>query len=192
VSRNDAPAVEAALTDAVVMVRPGNGMAEGVTLGPLVSADLLGRVEGYVDRAVAEGARLLTGGKRLAGGDYDRGYFYPVTLLADVTRDMEIAREEVFGPVLTLQPVDTFEEALDMANDVPYGLASSIFTGSLELAGRFVHGIKSGMVHVNHGTSSEPHMPFGGVKDSAIGPGSIGSTTKDFFSDIKAVYVKYA
>jgi aldehyde dehydrogenase (NAD+) len=192
VPRSDAPAVEAALADAVSLVRPGNGMAEGVTLGPLVSADLLGRVEGYVDRAVAEGARLLTGGKRLTGGDYDRGYFYPVTLLADVTRDMEIAREEVFGPVLTIQPVETFEEALDLANDVPYGLASSIFTGRLELAGRFVHGIKSGMVHVNHGTSSEPHMPFGGVKDSAIGPGSIGSTTKDFFSDIKAVYVKYA
>jgi aldehyde dehydrogenase (NAD+) len=114
-----------------------------------------------------------------------------VTLLADVTRDMEIARDEVFGPVLAIQPVDSFEEALDLANDVQYGLTSSIFTGRLDLAGRFVDGVRSGMVHVNHGTASEPHMPFGGVKDSAIGPGSIGATTKDFFTDIKAVYVKY-
>lgn len=192
VPRDEATTVEAALVEAVAKVRPGNGMIEGVTLGPLVSADLLGRVEGYVERAVAEGARLLTGGSRLTGGEFDKGYFYPVTLLADVRRDMEIAREEVFGPVLVIQPVDSFEEALDLANDVQYGLTSSIFTGRLELAGRFVNGIRSGMVHVNHGTASEPHMPFGGVKDSGIGPGSIGATTKDFFTDIKAVYVKYA
>ena len=191
VPRDEAAEVERSLVAAVSRSRPGNGMTEGVTLGPLVSGDLLGRVEGFVDRAVAAGARLLTGGQRLTGGDYERGYFYPVTLLADVTGDMEIAREEVFGPVLTIQPVDSFEEALAMANDVQYGLTSSIFTQRLDLAGRFVQGIQSGMVHVNHGTASEPHMPFGGVKDSALGPGSIGTTTKDFFTDIKAVYIKY-
>lgn len=191
VPRDEAPAVEAALVEAVSRIRPGNGMTEGITLGPLVNADLLARVEGFVERAEAAGARLLTGGRRLTGGEYDRGYFYPVTLLSDVSGDMEIAREEVFGPVLTIQPVDTFEEALAMANDVQYGLTSSIFTGRLDLAGRFVHGIQSGMVHVNHGTASEPHMPFGGVKNSAVGPGSIGATTKDFFTDIKAIYVKY-
>jgi aldehyde dehydrogenase (NAD+) len=192
VSRDDAAEVEAALAELIALVRPGNGMAEGVTLGPLVSADLLERVEGYVDRAIAAGARVLTGGQRLTGGDFDKGYFYPVTLLSDVTRGMEIAHEEVFGPVLTIHAVDSFEEALDLANDVEYGLTSSIFTGRLDLAGRFVNGVRSGMVHVNHGTSSEPHMPFGGVKNSAIGQGSIGTTTKDFFTDIKAVYVKYA
>lgn len=191
VPRGEAAAVEAALVAAIARIRPGNGMVEGVTLGPLVSADLLGRVEGYVDRAVGEGARVVTGGARLTGSDFDKGYFYPVTLLADVTRNMEIARAEVFGPVLTILPVDSFEEALSLANDVQYGLTSSIFTSRLELAGRFVNGVRSGMVHVNHGTSSEPHMPFGGVKDSGIGPGSIGATTKDFFTDIKTVYIKY-
>ncbi|GAC1538188.1 MAG: hypothetical protein NVS2B4_18260 [Ramlibacter sp.] len=184
--------VEAALVEAVRPIRPGNGMVAGVTLGPLVSADLLGRVEGYIERAVAAGARLLTGGHRLTGDTYDTGHFFPVTLLAAVTADMEIAREEVFGPVLTIQSVDTFESALALANDVEYGLTASIFTGRLDLAGRFVQGIQSGMVHVNHGTSSEPHMPFGGVKASSLGQGSIGSTTKDFFTDIKAVYIKYA
>lgn len=191
VPRTEAAEVEEALMAAVSRMRPGNGMTEGVTLGPLISPDLLERVEGFVDRAVAAGARLVTGGQRLVGGEYDRGYFYPVTILADVTGDMEIAREEVFGPVLTIQPVDSFEEALALANDVQYGLSSSIFTKRLDLAGRFVQGIQSGMVHVNHGTASEPHMPFGGVKDSALGPGSIGTTTKDFFTDIKAVYIKY-
>jgi len=192
VPRGDAPAVEQALVETVGLVRPGDGRRDDVTLGPLVSADFLERVHGFVMRAVDEGARLLTGGQRLTGGDFDRGHFYPVTLLGDVTRDMEIAREEVFGPVLVVEPVDSFEEALDLANDVEYGLGASIFTSRLDLAGRFVEGIQSGMVHVNHGTASEPHMPFVGVKSSALGAGSIGNTTKDFFTDLKAVYVKYA
>ena len=84
-----------------------------------------------------------------------------------------------------------FDESLKLANDVEYGLTSAIFTSRLDLAGRFVDAVQGGMVHVNHGTASEPHLPFVGVKDSALGPGSIGATTKDFFTDIKAVYVKY-
>lgn len=192
VPRSEAATVEQALVEAVAAVRPGDGMAEGVNLGPLISPEHLERVEGFVERAVAEGARLLTGGHRLAGDEFDRGCFYPVTILADVTANMEIAREEVFGPVLCIQPVDTFEQALALANDVEYGLTAAIFTGRLDLAGRFVQGIQSGMVHVNHGTISEPHLPFVGTKASAVGPGSIGQTTKDFFTDIKTVYVKYA
>ncbi len=192
VPRDESASVEQAILKVMEQVKPGNGLAAGVTLGPLITPEHLERVQGFVDRAVAEGARLLTGGRRLTGGEWDKGNFYPVTLLADVTAKMEIAREEVFGPVLIIEPVDTFEEALALANDVEYGLGSSIFTSRLELAGRFVEGIQSGMVHVNHGTASEPHMPFVGVKNSALGPGSIGTTTKDFFTDFKAVYVQYA
>ena len=192
VPREQAPEVEQALLATIALIRPGDGRREGVTLGPLVSGELLERVDGFVRRAIGEGARLLTGGERLSGGEFDKGHFYPVTLLGDVTRDMEIAREEVFGPVLVIEPVGSFEEAIEVANDVAYGLGASIFTRSLELAGRFVETVQSGMVHVNHGTASEPHMPFVGVKDSAIGVGSIGSTTKDFFTDLKAVYIKYA
>jgi aldehyde dehydrogenase (NAD+) len=105
---------------------------------------------------------------------------------------MEIARAEVFGPVISLMPVDSFDEALELANDIEYGLTAAVFTQRLDLAGRFVNGIQSGMVHVNHGTAIESHVPFGGVKNSGLGPGSIGSTTKDFFTDVKTVYLKYA
>ena len=192
VHRNASEAVEQALLRVAEKIQPGDGMAEGVTLGPLITPEHRERVHGFVERATAEGARLLVGGQPLTGGAFDKGGFYPVTLLADVTTEMEIAREEVFGPVLVIEPVDTFEEALALANDIEYGLASSIFTTRLDLAGRFVEGIQSGMVHVNHGTASEPHMPFVGAKNSALGAGSIGSTTKDFFTDFKTVYVQYA
>jgi aldehyde dehydrogenase (NAD+) len=172
-------------------LRPGNGMDPETTLGPLITASHRERVHSYVKRAVADGAQLLMGGAPITGGPLDHGHFYAPTLLGDVTGSMEVARAEVFGPVLCLMPVDSFEEALALANDVEYGLTAAIFTRQLDLAGRFVDGIQSGMVHVNHGTAIESHVPFGGVKASGLGPGSIGATTKDFFTDIKTVYIKY-
>jgi acyl-CoA reductase-like NAD-dependent aldehyde dehydrogenase len=192
VRREDAGLVEQALLGALSQLRPGNGLADGVNLGPLTSREQLDKVAGFVERAESEGAKLLLGGRRLEEGDYAKGYFYPATLLTNVTGEMEIAREEVFGPVLTVQPVDTFEEAIAMANDVEYGLTAAIFTRDLSLAGRFVDAIQTGMVHVNHGTVPESHLPFGGVKASGFGPGSVGSTTKDFFTDIKSVYIKHS
>jgi aldehyde dehydrogenase (NAD+) len=191
VPRREAPTVAEALLREMAALRPGNGMSEQTTLGPLISASHRERVHGYVTRAVADGARLLIGGAPLTGGGLDYGHFYAPTLLGDVTGSMEVARAEVFGPVLALMPVDSFDEALALANDVDYGLTASIFTRQLELAGRFVDGIQSGMVHVNHGTAIESHLPFGGVKVSGLGPGSIGATTKDFFTDVKTVYIKY-
>jgi alpha-ketoglutaric semialdehyde dehydrogenase len=191
VPRDGAPAVAEALLREMAALRPGNGMDSATTLGPLISAAHRERVHGFVIRAVAEGARLLMGGAPLSDGALDRGHFYTPTLLGDVTGSMEIARAEVFGPVLVLMPVDSFEAALVLANDVEYGLTASIFTRQLELAGRFVDSIQTGMVHVNHGTAIESHVPFGGVKASGLGPGSIGATTKDFFTDVKTVYMKY-
>ena len=170
----------------------GDGMKEGVNLGPLYSREHLEKVHGFVERAVEQGARLLCGGKPLQGPGYNKGNFYPVTLFSDVTSDMEIAREEVFGPVLTIHPVETFEEALALANDVEYGLTSSIFTKRLDLAGQFVDGIESGMVHVNHGTAAEVHMPFGGMKNSQLNEGSVGTNAIEFFTTVKSVYVKHS
>lgn len=191
VRRAEAAELERALVAALAELRPGNGLAAGVTLGPLTSEAQLTKVNGFVQRAVREGARLALGGAPLQEGEYAKGFFFPATLLADVTEEMEIAREEVFGPVLTLQSVDTFEEALAVANHVEYGLTAAIFTKDLSIAGRFVDGIQTGMVHVNHGTAPESHMPFGGVKASGVGPGSVGPTTIDFFTDIKTVYLKH-
>lgn len=192
VPREDADKVEQALLNVAEKYQPGDGMEENVNLGPLYSQDHLEKVKNLVNQAVQQGARLICGGKPLQESPYSNGYFYPVTLLSDVTADMNIAREEVFGPVLSIQPVDTFEEALTMANDVDYGLSSAIFTQRLDLAGRFTDGIESGMVHVNHGTAPEVHMPFGGMKDSQVNQGSVGFTTKDFFTTVKSVYIKYA
>ncbi len=191
VSRDEAPALAEALLREMAALRPGNGMDSHTTLGPLISAAHAERVHGYVTRAIADGARLLMGGTPLTGAALDYGHFYAPTLLGDVDGSFEVARAEVFGPVLCLMPVDSFEAALALANDVEYGLTAAIFTRQLSLAGRFVDGIQSGMVHVNHGTAIESHLPFGGVKASGLGPGSIGATAKDFFTDIKTVYVKY-
>jgi acyl-CoA reductase-like NAD-dependent aldehyde dehydrogenase len=192
VPRADAPAVADALLSEMAALRPGNGMEPETTLGPLITPTHRERVHGFVQRAVAEGAKLLTGGKPLNGGALDHGNFYAPTLLGDVTASMEVAHAEVFGPVLALMPADSFEQALALANDVEYGLTAAIFTRRLDLAGRFVDGIQSGMVHVNHGTAIESHLPFGGVKHSGLGPGSIGATTREFFTDVKTVYLKYA
>ena len=192
VPRAEAAVVAAALKREIEGLRPGNGLDPETTVGPLITAAHRDKVHAFLQRAVADGATLVTGGHLLADGPLAQGHFYAPTLLADVTGTMEIAREEVFGPVLCLMPVDTFDAALALANDVDYGLTASIFTQRLDLAGRFVEGIQTGMVHVNHGTAIESHLPFGGVKNSGIGPGSIGSTTKDFFTDTKTVYVKYA
>lgn len=191
VAKHDAAKVEQALLDTIANIQPGNGMNDGVGLGPLISQSHGEKVQSLVDRAVSQGARVLCGGKRLAGDEYDKGFFYPITLLTDVTSDMEIAREEVFGPVLCIQSVKTFNEALVLANDVDFGLTAALFSRQLDLTGQFVDGIESGMVHVNHGSTPELHMPFVGVKESGVGVGSVGASTIDFFTTTKSVYVKY-
>ncbi len=189
--RNQVGHVEAALAHEITQLQPGDGFDPATTLGPLVSADHLERVDRFVQRAVAAGARLVLGGSRIKHAALKHGMFYAPTLLGDVQGVMEIAREEVFGPVLCVMPVDDFDTALALANDVEYGLAASIFTQRLDLAGRFVDTIQSGVVHVNHGTAIESHLPFGGVKASGLGPGSVGTTTREFFTDVKTVYLKY-
>ncbi len=191
VPRAEASIVADALMNEMAVLRPGHGMEPETTLGPLITSAHRARVHGFVQRAVSAGATLHTGGTSLHGGALDHGNFYAPTLLGAVTASMDIARAEVFGPVLALMPADSFDEAVALANDVEYGLTAAIFTRRLDLVGRFVDGIQSGMVHVNHGTAIESHLPFGGVKSSGLGPGSIGATTKDFFTDIKTVYLKY-
>lgn len=182
---------EEAFVKVLSQLQLGEGFNPKTTLGPLISENQLSQVEGFVERSVQEGAKVLIGGKRPSEEEYGGGHFYPATLITDVDDEMEIGREEVFGPVLCIQPVNSFEEAIRVANLSEYGLTSAIFTKHLALAGKFVDQIQSGMVHVNHGTTPESHMPFGGLKASGMGQGSVGMMTKDFFTDIKSVYIKY-
>ncbi|TVY11114.1 aldehyde dehydrogenase family protein [Paenibacillus cremeus] len=169
----------------------GPAWQPGSTMGPLVSRSHLESVQSYLRLGLEEGAELLTGGEVLQEGAFGQGYFMKPALLTQVKPDMRIAREEIFGPVLTVLTAETAEEALEIANHVDYGLAASVFTRDLSQAYRFAEGIQSGMVHINHGTASEAHMPFGGVKQSGFGAFSIGHSNMEFFTESKVVYVQY-
>ncbi|TFI45343.1 aldehyde dehydrogenase family protein, partial [Diaphorobacter sp. DS2] len=119
------------------------------------------------------------------------GYYLSPTLFDNVTPDMRIAKEEIFGPVLSIITVNNTKEAFEVANEVDYGLAASLFTKDLASAYEFAEHVESGMVHINHGTSSAAHLPFGGVKQSGFGAYSIGHSNIEFFTNTKAVYFQY-
>src|SRR5699024_4393535 len=147
------------------------------------------QVSKKVESAKNEGARVVTGGQIPSN---ESGYFYPPTLISDVTEEMEVAKDEIFGPVLCIQTAESFDKAIKIANNTKYGLTAAIFSDKINLIGRFTDNIQSGMVHVNQGTAPESHMPFVGMKESSIGQGSVGITTKDFFTDTKTVYISYS
>jgi succinate-semialdehyde dehydrogenase/glutarate-semialdehyde dehydrogenase len=147
-------------------LRLGHGLDEGTQVGPLIDRPSLEKVTRLVDDAVARGARVLTGG-RPAGPD--GGWFYEPTVLADVSTDAGMMREEVFGPVAPLVPFDTEEEAVRWANDTEYGLVAYVFTESLDRGLRVSEALEVGMVGLNQGIVSNAAAPFGGVKESGIG-----------------------
>jgi aldehyde dehydrogenase (NAD+) len=157
-------------------------------MGPLSSRNQLQRSIHYVDLAQKDGARVILGGKEATGEAFDQGHYYEPTILTDVKPGTPAALDEIFGPVLVVTPVKDFAEALRVHNEVRYGLTSSIFTDDMDLARAFVRGSEAGMVHVNNGTVSEGHMPFGGVKQSGMGAYGIGATNKEFFTSLKVVY----
>ncbi|GGJ08278.1 aldehyde dehydrogenase [Alicyclobacillus cellulosilyticus] len=190
VLRAQAEAFMERLLHHVARIRVGPAWDEGATMGPLVSASHLQSVLAYVEQGIADGARLVTGGRVLTGGVYDRGHYLEPTVFAGVTPTMRIAREEIFGPVLSVLTVADVEEAVAVANDTPYGLAASVFADDLALALAVGRRLKTGMVHINHGTASQAHIPFGGVKQSGYGAYSVGATSRDFYTDLKVVYVR--
>ena len=148
-------------------VAVGDPKVEGAHIGPLVSHIQFGRVQALIEAGIAEGARLVVGGPGKPEG-MNAGYFVRPTIFADVNNSMRIAREEVFGPVLAIIPFDTEEEAIEIANDTPYGLAAYVQTGDDARAERVAARLRAGMVHINGG----PHRygsPFGGYKQSGIG-----------------------
>ena len=190
VGMTQADALVQRLLDYIGQIRVGDGMLETTTMGPLVSLAQLQAVDGYVKQGIASGCRLLCGGKALSASPESEGYFYAPTLFDDVAPDSPLAREEIFGPVLPVIRVPDAETALLVANDTRYGLAAALFTSRMNLAPEFVRRLETGMVHINHGTASQAHVPFGGRKDSGQGAFSIGPTAQDFFTTIKTVYVR--
>lgn len=160
---------------------------DGARMGPLASETQLEDVAGFVTRAVEEGATVSAGGSRLDSPG--NGWFYAPTVLSGVRRDMEVAREEVFGPVLAVLSYADLDEALSIANDVAYGLTSCLYSECALVIDRFLAESESGMLHVNAGSFPENHVPFVGIKDSALGVGgSNGASTIQFYTTEHAIY----
>ncbi|WP_137290524.1 2,5-dioxovalerate dehydrogenase [Natronorubrum halophilum] len=174
-----------------IEIGPGD---EDVDMGPHVTnSELEGTLE-YVEIAAEEdGATLETGGERLTGDEYDDGYYVEPAVFSDVENDMRIAQEEVFGPVLAVLKVGSFEEGLEVANDVDYGLSASIITQDLTEANQFAENVESGVAKVNEKTTGlELHVPFGGYKGSSTNTyREQGDAGLDFFTSTKTVYMNY-
>jgi aldehyde dehydrogenase (NAD+) len=182
------------LTAKARALRVGNGLTPGIDMGPAVNQQELDGNFQHIEGALQEGAKLVTGGQRLKEGDLAHGLFMQPTILSDVTPNMRIAREEVFGPVVAVLAVDNFEQALTVANGVDVGLSASIVTRDLKKAMLYAERIEAGVVKINQiSTGLALQAPFGGVKKSSTdsfkeqGAGAI-----EFYSKLKTVYLDYS
>jgi alpha-ketoglutaric semialdehyde dehydrogenase len=172
--------------------RLGPGDDPNIDIGPSVDESQFNTVLKYIDIGREDGASLLCGGKRATGDGLDNGLFVEPAVFDHVTPDMRIAREEIFGPVLSVLRVKDLDQAMTVANDSEYGLSSSIFTNDANSIYRFVDEIETGMTHINSPTTGgEAQIPFGGTKATGIGAREQGSTSLDFYTELKVVYVDY-
>lgn len=174
-------------------LRLGNGVDQGVQVGPLVSSGQRETVQQYVEIGKQEGATLVTGGKVASAGDLARGFFHEPTVFDNVHPDMRIAQEEIFGPVVSLIPVDSLDQAIDVVNAVEYGLSAAIFTQDVNNAFRAMRDINTGILYVNAGTTgAEIHLPFGGTKATGNGHREAGTAAIDFYTEWQSVYVDFS
>lgn len=181
------------LVEGAYKLRLGNPLHDDTDVGPIVNEKQLKRVHGYIEIGTGEGAKLLAGGTIERDGDLAKGFFYRPTLFGDVRPDMRIAREEIFGPVAVIIPVDSLDEAIEINNDSDYGLSSSIFTQDVNKAMRAARDMTSGIVYVNHGTTgAEVHLPFGGIRGTGNGSREAAVQALDGFTEWKSVYIDYS
>lgn len=168
----------------------GNGLKNGIEVGPLANESQLKNVLSYIEIGKQDGAELIYGGERLTEGELANGFFVRPAIFTNVTRKMRIAQEEIFGPVVSVLKVNSFAEAMDIANDVEYGLSASICTADHNRIQYFINNIHSGMVKVNRPTTGNAYnAPFGGVKMSSTATyRESGRAALDFYTQIKTVY----
>ena len=182
-----------ALVERAQKLKLGYGIDPDVQVGPLVNERARETVHEYVEIGKQEGARLLTGGEMVGHGCGGVGYFYKPTLFDNVTPEMRIGQEEIFGPVLSIIEVKSLDEAIRVNNNVKYGLSSSIFTENVNAAFRAIRDLTTGIVYINHGTiGAEIQFPFGGTRGTGNGMREAGQTALDTFTEWKSVYVDYS
>jgi len=181
-----------ALVKRTKKLKVGDGMQPGIDIGPAVDKGQLETDLKYIDIGSKEAGAPRVGGNRLTGKDFDKGYFIEPTIFVDVTPAMTIAREEIFGPVLAVMRAKNFEDAMQIANDIPFGLSASIQTTNVSRVFEFVNRMEAGLLTVNLPSAGvEYQLPFGGTKDSSFGSKEQGPAALEFYSDYKTVYLKY-
>lgn len=181
------------LKDRAQNLKLGYGNDDDTEMGPLINQKGLDKVKRYIEIAREEGATIMLGGKEPEGEDVDDGFFFEPTILTDVTPEMRVAKEEIFGPVLSVIKIGSYDEAVDVANNTKYGLSSSIYTNNVARAFKAMHDIEAGITYVNGPTiGAEAHMPFGGVKQTGNGHREGGWEVFDFYTETKTVYVDYS
>jgi alpha-ketoglutaric semialdehyde dehydrogenase len=176
------------LLERTAMLKVGN--RDGDDYGPVINEEQLNNMITAVEHAQKEGASVLTGGKRLTGNGLDGGFYMAPTVIEGASRDADISRKELFGPICCLYKVKDFREAVDLANHSTYGLTASIHTKNIDRAMTFLNKIQAGVGIVNGPTyGSEPHMPFGGLKNSGTGWREAGTEALDVYSEWKTIYI---
>jgi len=181
------------LVERVRALRVGDGLDPATQMGPLINRDALDKVSRYVQIGIQEGARLLSGGHALSDSPHANGFFFEPTVFANVQPGMRIAQEEIFGPVVSVIPCDSFEAAIEIGNNVRYGLSASIYTQDVNRAFVAMREMETGVFYVNAPTiGAEIHLPFGGTKQTGNGHREAGVAALDTFSEWKSVYVDYS
>ncbi|MFZ0211607.1 MAG: aldehyde dehydrogenase family protein [Candidatus Acidiferrales bacterium] len=174
-------------------LRVGDGLDPQTDMGPVVNETQLQTVMKYVEIGKGEGAKLSAGGHRLDSGKHAKGWFHEPTIFIDCNPKMRICQEEIFGPVVSVIPVGSLDEAFEVANGVKYGLSSSIYTRNVNDAFRAQRDLDTGIVYVNAPTiGAETHLPFGGTKQTGNGHRESGAPALDFYSEWKTIYVDYS
>ncbi len=182
----------AAVVERTKKLKVGNGMEPGVEIGPCVDQGQMNTVLEYIEIGRRENGEPLCGGRRLTDGAFAKGYFVEPTVFADVAPSHTIAREEIFGPVLAIMRARDFDDAMCIANQIPFGLSSSIQTTNLARAFEYIYRAEAGLLTINLPSAGvEYQLPFGGTKESSFGPKEQGPAALEFYSDYKTVYLKY-
>jgi alpha-ketoglutaric semialdehyde dehydrogenase len=184
----------AKLVEHTKALRVGNGADPKTDVGPVINADAVEKIMSYIRIGRNDdGAKLACGGRRLSKGDYANGHFIEPTVFIDATADMRISQEEIFGPVTTVIPVSSLEEAIQVANGVRYGLSAAIYTQNVNRAFKAMNEMYTGIFYVNASTiGAEVHLPFGGTKATGNGHREAGTQVLDIFSEWKSIYVDFS